>query len=293
MRRVLATALAAGLIAGCGSASTASNGRIGVVAAENFYGSIVAQVGGQHVDVTSIVKSPSADPHEYTGSTQDTEAVAGARLVIVNGAGYDGFIDRLLSAAPASGRREIRVDTLVRPGGADQNPHLWYDPRTAPAVATATAAALSRLDPRHAADYRRGAARFIASLAPLRREIASLGARFAGAPFAYTERVPEYLTGRIGLRLETPPAFAKANEAGIDPPPASVADMRALITGHRIKLLLYNAQASSQAAAGMRDLAKRSGIPVVGVSETAPPHRSFQQWQLDQLRAIDAALSRR
>jgi zinc/manganese transport system substrate-binding protein len=291
-----AAALALGcatLLAACGGGPAASTrGPVPVVAAENFYGSIVSQVGGGDVGVTSIIKDPSADPHEYTGNTQDTESVAHARLVVVNGAGYDGFMDRLLSAAPAPGRTVIRVDRLVGANGSDPNPHLWYEPRTAPALARALAAALAKADPAHAAVYRRGAARFVASLGPIDAEIASLRRRFAGTPFAYTERVPQYLTDRIGLKLETPPAFAKANEAGIDPSPQSVSSMRALVGGHRIKLLLYNAQASSQAAASIRDLARRSGVPVVGVSETSPPHRTYQAWQLAQLRAIDAALSR-
>jgi zinc/manganese transport system substrate-binding protein len=294
MRPVLAllTVLVVAALSACGGSSTSSGGRVPVVAAENFYGSVVAQVGGPHVDVTSIIHDPSADPHEYQGNTQDTEAVAHARLVVINGAGYDSFMSRLLDAAPASGRAEIHVDKLIGVSGSNPNPHLWYDPRTAAKVARAVAAGLAKADPKNAAYYRRGAARFVASLAPLETEIASLHGRFAGAPFAYSERVPEYLTRRIGLKLETPPAFSKANEAAIDPPPQSVAAMRGLITGHRIKLLLYNAQASSRAAASVRDLARSRGIPVVGVSETSPPHTSYQQWQLSQLRAIDAALSR-
>lgn len=263
-----------------------------VVAAENFYGSIASQVGGRHVVVTSIIKDPSADPHEYTGSTQNAEAIAHAKLVVVNGAGYDGFVDRLLAATPEAGRAVIRVDRLVGVHGSDPNPHLWYDPRNGARLAGAVAGALAKADPRHAADYRAGAARFVAALEPVEAEISSLRRRFAGAPFAYTERVPEYLTRRIGLRLETPPAFAKADETGTDPPPQSVASMRALIAQHRVKLLLYNAQASSQAAASIRDLARHAGVPVVGVSETTPPHETYQQWQLRQLKAIDAALSR-
>src|SRR2546430_86629 len=134
------------IASGCGAGSSASNGgRVSVVAAENFYGSIVSQVGGRHVSVTSIIKDPSADPHTYTGNTQDTEAVAHANLVVINGAGYDGFMDRLLSAAPASGRKEIRVDGLIGARGADANPHLWYDPRTAPALANAVSAELTRI----------------------------------------------------------------------------------------------------------------------------------------------------
>jgi zinc/manganese transport system substrate-binding protein len=293
--RRLAAVLAAGastlLIAACADEAS-TGGRVPVVAAENFYGSVLAQVGGPHVAVTSIIKDPSADPHEYTGTAQDTRAVSHAKLVVVNGVGYDSFMDRLLDAAPASGRRVIRVDDLVGTAGDDANPHLWYDPPTTVRLAQAAASALAKADPPNAADYRRRASAYVRSLGPLEREVASLRHSFAGTPFAYTERVPEYLTDRIGLKLVTPRAFAKADEAGVDPPPQAVADMRALVTGRRIKLLLYNPQASSSAAAAIRSAAQDAGIPVVGVTETLPPHESFQHWQLRQVRAIGAALER-
>lgn len=244
------------------------------------------------MSVTSILEDPSVDPHQYAGTARDTLAVSEARLVIVNGAGYDTFMDRLLAAAPASGRTVLRVDELLSARGSGVNPHLWYDPSTPILLARALASDLGRTDPRHAAGYRRRAARFVASLRPIDAEIASLRRRFDGTPFAYTERVPQYLTQRIGLALKTPAAFARADEDGTDPPPQAVARMRALVTAHRIRLLLYNAQASSQPAAAIRELARGAGIPVVGVTETSPPGQSYQRWQLGQLRAIDAALSR-
>jgi zinc/manganese transport system substrate-binding protein len=290
MTRPLVVCVCTVALAGCAAAD--SGGRIPVVAAENFYGSILAQVGGTRVRVTSIINDPSADPHEYTSDVRDTEAVARARLVVVNGAGYDAFMDKLLAASPTSGRTVVHVDRLVGRHGSDPNPHLWYDPAAAVAVANAAAAELAKLDRAHADSYRAGAARFVASLRPIDAEIAALRRRFVGAPFAYTERVPGYMTALIGLSLKTPQAFAKADEQGTDPPPQAVATMRALITGHRIRLLLYNRQASSQAAASMRTLASGEGIPVVGVSETSPPHETYQQWQLAQLRAIDIALSK-
>jgi len=293
MTRPLVVCVCTVALAGCaGTAAPDSGGRIPVVAAENFYGSIITQVGGSRARVRSIIKDPSADPHEYTSNVQDTEAVAQARLVAVNGAGYDAFMDKLLAASPTSGRTVVHVDRLVGVHGSDPNPHLWYEPATAVAVARAAAAELAKLDPAHADSYRAGAARFVASLSPIDAEIASLRRRFAGAPFAYTERVPGYTTALIGLSLKTPPAFAKADEQGTDPPPQSVAAMRGLITGHRIRLLLYNRQASSQAAASVRSLAHAAGIPVVGVSETSPARQTYQQWQLAQLHAIDEALSR-
>ena len=286
-----AATLASLALAACG-ASAGSGSGVPVVAAENFYGSVVSQVGGRFVDVTSIISDPAADPHEYTSNVHDSEAVANARLVVVNGAGYDSFMDKIVSATAGSARTIVHVDRLAGVSGPDPNPHVWYDPATAATLARTVADDLARIDPPHAAAYRAGAARFVASLAPLESEIASLRSRFAGAPFAYTERVPGYLTSKIGLRLETPAAFAKADEQGTDPPPQSVAQMRSLITGHKIRLLLYNTQASSQAAASIRSLARANGIPVVGISETSPHGTAYQQWQLGQLRAIDTALSR-
>jgi len=283
--------LGAVLLAGCGDSSS-SGDKVPVVAAENFYGSILSQVGGTRVAVASIIKDPSADPHEYTSNVRDTQSVANAKLVLINGAGYDSFMDKLVAASSTSGRRVVHVDSLLGVHGSDPNPHLWYDPRTPVTVARAAAAALAKIDPSHAGVYRANASRFTASLATIDGEIASLHRRFAGTPFAYTERVPGYLTQAIGLALETPSEFAKANEQGTDPPPGSVATMRALVTGQRIKLLLYNAQASSPAAVSIRSLAQHAGIPVVAVSETSPPGDTYQQWQLAQLRAIDRALSR-
>lgn len=276
-------------VSACGSGSSG----LQVVAAENFYGSIATQVAGARVRVTSIIRDPAADPHLYASNAQDTLAVADARLVIVNGAGYDPFMERLLASTPTASRTVIHVDRLVGARGADPNPHLWYAPGTPVTLARTIASDLSGVDPRHATAYRRNASRFIASLAPIDAEIASLRRRFAGVPFAYTERVPGYLTSTIGLALKTPEAFSKASEAGTDPPPQSVATMRSLITGHRIRLLLYNSQASSQASASIRDLAGSDGIPVVGVSETSPPGQSYEQWQLGQLHQIDVALSAR
>ncbi len=100
---------------------------IAVVAAENFWGSIAAQLGGGHVKVTSIIDNPDADPHDYEPTAADARTVAGARFALVNGIGYDGWADKLLAADPAAGRTDLDVGDLVgiKPGG---NPHRWYSP---------------------------------------------------------------------------------------------------------------------------------------------------------------------
>jgi zinc/manganese transport system substrate-binding protein len=158
-------------------------------------------------------------------------------------------------------------------------------------IAGAVAGALEFADPKHRSAYRAGLARFDASLAPLRREVAHIRKAFGGGRIAYTEPVPGYLTGAAGLRNLAPSSFTRAIEQGTEPPPEAVAAMNALMVRGRIKVLLYNSQAVSPITSRVRAAAARAHIPVVGVTETLPPRRSFQQWQLAQARQLAAALA--
>ena len=292
---VLAAALAAGGVTLAATGTTehpARGGRLPVVAAENAYGSIAAQIGGRHVAVTSILNDPAADPHLFTADTTTGLAVARAALVIQNGAGYDSFMAKLESAAPSSGRIVVTVADVLGVRGAGANPHLWYDVPRLGRVAGAVAAGLERADPRHRAAYRAGLRRFEARLAPLRREVAAIRARDGGAPVAYTEPVPGYLLAAAGLRNLTPAAFSRAIEDGSEPTAAAVAGMTGLLTGHRVRALLVNTQALSPITARIRSAAEAAGIPVVGVTETLPAGETFQAWQLRQARALARALHR-
>jgi zinc/manganese transport system substrate-binding protein len=288
----LAVALvAAGVgLAATGSSGSAQGGKVEVVAAENFYGDIVSQIGGAHVAVTSVLTDPNADPHLFEPGTRTGLAVARAAVVIQNGVGYDSFMQKLEAAAPSSGRIVVTMADVLGVTGGDANPHLWYDVPRLGRIAGAIAAGLGRADPAHRADYRAGLARFDGSLAPLRGEVAAIRARFGGAPVAYTEPVPGYLLAAAGLRNLTPTAFSRAIEDGSEPSPQAVAAMTALFTGHRVRVLLYNDQTVSPITNRIRAAADGAGIPVVGVSETMPPRERFQAWQLDQARALERGL---
>ncbi len=291
---VLAAALAA-LAVGLelrGSPRSASGGRVRVVAAENVYGNIVSQIGGGRVAVTSILHDPNADPHLYTASTRNELAVSQAAVVIQNGVGYDSFMQKLEAAAPSSHRILVTMASVLGVHGADANPHLWYDVPRLDRIAGAIAAALERADPAHRAAYRSGLHAFEHRLGPLRREVASIRARHAGDPVAYTEPVPGYLLAAAGLDNLTPVAFARAIEDGSDPSPEAVAQMTGLMTGHRVQVLLYNSQTTSPITARIEAAARAAGIPVVGVTETLPPGETFQQWQLRQAVSLDRALDR-
>jgi zinc/manganese transport system substrate-binding protein len=277
--------------------SDASGGPIGsapplaVIGTENFYADLLAQIGGERVTAASLLNDPNADPHAFESSPQDAAQVADARLVIVNGLGYDAFMDKLLAVSERPDRVVINVQALLRLAD-DVNVHIWYDPATMPKVAAAVADALARLDPPNAAWYASREQAYLARLEPIGDKIAQLKASYAGTPIAFTEDVAGYLTDAIGLVVKTPVRFMKAVEEGTDPPPVDVASERDLFTGKLVKALLYNSQVTSPTTAGIRDLAQQNDIPIVGVAETIPASfHTYQEWQLAQLADLERALA--
>jgi zinc/manganese transport system substrate-binding protein len=282
-----------GLATGCGSTTTGTAAsKLDVVAAENVYGDMARQIGGSHVAVTSILADPNADPHLFEPGTRDGLAVAGARLVIENGAGYDAFMQRLEDASPSKHRLVLTVADVLDVHGRNANPHLWYDVPRLGTIAGAIASGLERSDPAHAAAYRSGLHRFVTSLGPLTRQVAAIRTSFAGRPVAYVEPVPGYLVSAAGLENLAPDTFTRAIEDGTEPTPQAVAAMDALISGKRIRALLYNTQAVSPITERIRSAALAAGIPVVGVSELLPAKETFQEWQLAQAQALYKALGR-
>jgi zinc/manganese transport system substrate-binding protein len=264
---------------------------IAVLGTENFYADLLGQIGGARVMATSLLNDPNADPHAFESSTQAAVAVADARLVIVNGLGYDAFMDKLLAASPNASRTVINVQQLLGlPDGA--NAHIWYDPATMPAVAAQAAAALVAIDPSNAFYFTAREALYVASLQPVAAKIAEMKTRFGGAPVAFTEPVAGYLAAAIGLQVLTPEGFQKSIEDGTDPAPADVAGESDLLTGKKVRVLIYNSQVTSPITTQMHDLAVANGIPVVGVAETIPgAYSDYVSWQLGQLNQLEQALA--
>jgi zinc/manganese transport system substrate-binding protein len=260
-----------------------------VVAAENFYGDIAAQIGGADVAVTSILTNPDQDPHLFEASTATAKAIADAKLVIANGVDYDPWIEKLIGANKAAGRREIVVAALVEAKSGD-NPHLWYNPTYATAAARAIAAALVEADPAHKSDYEKGETAFVASLKPINAKIADMKQKFAGQPVTLSEPVFGYQAQLIGLKVRNE-GFALAVMNNTEPSASQVAGFENDLRKHQVKAMMYNAQASEPAVQRLVDMAKVNKIPVIGVSETEPPGKTYQAWMLGQLDALDRALS--
>jgi zinc/manganese transport system substrate-binding protein len=263
---------------------------INIVAAENFYGDVAAQLGGPDVKVTSILTNPDQDPHLFEASATTARDLAGARLVIFNGADYDPWMTKLLAASKPAGRRVIEVAKLMHRKTGD-NPHLWYDPATMPAVAKALAAELAAADPVHKSGYEQRLQAFTASLKPLDDAVAAMRSKFAGTPVTATEPVFGYMATALGLKMRND-RFQLSIMNNTEPSASDIAGFENDLKKNRVRVLLYNNQTSEALTQRMQKRAQEAKIPIVGVSETEPPGKSYQDWMTDQLGALDKALAR-
>jgi len=280
----------AGTTASAGGGS--GDGRVvQVVAAENFWGSIAAQLGGSHARVTSIISNPDTDPHSYEPTTSDARTLTTAQLAIVNGIGYDGWADKLLATNADSGRTELNVGDLVgiAPGG---NPHRWYSPDNVRQVIAQLTADYKKLDPADAAYFDQRESVFeTQTLAPYNQLIASIRATYAGTPIGASESIVTPLAEGLGLKMMTPESFLDAMSEGSDPTAADKSLIDQQIRDKQIKVYVYNTQNSTPDVTAQVQLAKQEGIPVATVTETlSPATDTFEQWQVSELQGIAAAL---
>ena len=248
--------------------STAHAERIAIVAAENFYGDVAQQIGGPEVTVTSILSSPEQDPHLFEVSPSVGRQVSTARIVIYNGIDYDPWMEKLLRAARSANRTTIIVAALVDRKTGD-NPHVWFDPATMLTLAKTLCKTLGAADPAHGDQYARRLAQFENSLRPVQSKMAGLRERLAGAEVAATEPVFGYLFEALGLRVRNQ-SFQLAVMSNTEPSISDSAAFEDDLKNRRIKLLLYNTQATSPIADRMLNLAKRARVPIVGTTETEP-----------------------
>ena len=278
-------------LTGSPSATSGEGGVVQVVAAENFWGSLVSQLGGAHVHVLSIVTDPNADPHEYESNAGDAQAIANASFVIVNGAGYDTWALSLIAASGNTHQTVLNVQNLLGLP-ADSNPHFWYSPYYVNDTVKAMYKDLVSLDPADSSYYRQQFEALNSSLAVYNERIHEIAHQFGGTKVAATEDIFVYLANATKLDLVSPPAFMRAVAEGNDPPAASVAQFQQLLQNKSVSLLVYNQQTVTPLAESMKSLAAQYSIPIVGVTETVqPPDVQFQVWMNAQLLALQNGLN--
>jgi zinc/manganese transport system substrate-binding protein len=267
----------------------AADGKLAVVAAENFYGDIVRQIGGEQTDVVSIMSNPDQDPHLFETTPGVVRQIAGAQLVILNGANYDPWMEKLLAVAPRPGRTVITAAELMHAKAGD-NPHLWYAPATMPAVAKAIAEALTKADSTHAGDYAARLSTTLASLARIGQRAAQIKAKHNGEAVTATEPVFGPMAEALGLTMRNQ-RFQLAMMNDTEPSARDVAAFENDLRLRKVKLFVYNSQVSGKLTERLLGIAKAAKVPVVGVTETQPGNVSFQDWMLGELDAVDRALT--
>ena len=289
--------LAAGLaVAGCGAiaagAPTPKAGQILAVGAENEYENVISQIGGRYVAVGAIENNPNTDPHTFEASPSVALEVASARLIVQNGVGYDTYMNKIEEASPSSSRKIIDVQTLLGLPDSTANPHLWYLPRTMPAVAQELVKDLSAIQPAHAAYFAANAKKFDASLQPWFAALKAFAAKYPGTPVATTEPVGDYMLQAAGTVNLTPFTFQADIMNGVDPSPQDVTLQNGLFSGHKVKVFLYNQQVTDSLTQELLTKAHQDRIPVVGVYETMPvPGYDYQSWMLAEVQALRKAVA--
>jgi zinc/manganese transport system substrate-binding protein len=287
-----AVLIAPGWVSSSTPAAASGAGTVAVVAGENQYGNVASQIGGRYVRVYSVDSNPNTDPHTYEATPSVGEKIAEANLLIENGVGYDTFMGTLASASPNSARKVIDVQQLLGLPNGTANPHLWYSPKTMPAVARALADDLSALDPAHAATFHANETQFVASLQPWLNAIAAFRAKYAGTTAATTEPVADYLLTAMGIKNLTPWQFQADIMNGTDPAPQDLSLEQGFLTKHEVKVFCYNEQVTDPLTDSIRQTALAAHVPVVGVYETMPvPGYDYQSWMMAELNAIKKAIS--
>jgi zinc/manganese transport system substrate-binding protein len=290
---VLAVAVGATGLAGETTASAASQPTLTVVAAENFWGSIVTQLAGNKAKVASIITNPDTDPHDYEAKPSDGRTIASAKYVVENGIGYDAWFQKLIDASPSSGRKVLNIGKLV---GIDAggNPHQWYSPVTVQKVIDQVTIDLKNLDPTNASYYDAQKTKYEATgLQQYHDLIAGIKQQYGGTPVGATESIFAPLAEALGLKLITPSNFLDAVAEGTDPTAQDKATVDDQIKSNKVKVLVYNSQNATPDVKALVKEAKAKKIPVTTVTETlSPAGATFQAWQSKQLAALKAALAK-
>lgn len=274
---------------------SSSSGTLQIVAAENFWGSLVSQLGGSRVSVTSIVTDPNADPHNYESNSANAVAIADSSLVIINGAGYDSWAERLLAANPNSGRTVLNVAELLGRKEGD-NPHFWYGPGYVNQTIHQMYNDLISIDRAGTTDYTLNYANLNQSLGPYNTRINEIGQQYSGKRVASTETIFQYLALAAHLDLISPYPFMQAVAEGNDPSPRCIAQFQAQLidptSPGNATVLVYNAQTVTPVTEQLKAEASNHHIPVVPLTETIQPSDArFQDWMLGEVNALQNALN--
>ena len=295
--RILLLAL---LVLGCGGRAFADAPKLKAVATFSILGDLVAQVGGDRVAVTTLVQ-PNADAHGYTPAPSDARTLAEARIVVVNGLGLEGWIDRLIKA---SGTRApvVVASAGIKPIEASDDdhghghahhddPHAWQNVANVKRYVTNIRDALVRVDPDNASTYAENAKIYLATLDGLDAEVR---AAIAAIPSAQRRVITThdafgYFTAAYGLSFIAPQGVSTDSEAS----PRDVARIIRQIRQEKVPAVFLENIADPRL---MQQIVRESGAAIGGkvfsdaLSGPGGPAASYVMMMRNNVSAFTAAL---
>jgi zinc/manganese transport system substrate-binding protein len=286
MKKYIAIALSAVLaLSGCATPAEPDSGKFQIVASTNVWGDIAKTVGGDLVEVTSIIDDANKDPHSYEATARDQLAVEKADLIVANGGGYDDFIEKLSEAA--GNKNMFRVSSAVTAVAWQENEHLWYSISAVGEATYALAETLGALDPDNSAAYLANADQLVEGLTGVAAMYGEVRKLTEGYTYFGTEPLAAWLLSDIGFINKTPAEFAEAIENETDVPPSVMKESLDLINSGKIKYLVINAQTQNSQVQQIVDAARDAGVRAVMLSEVLPKGTPYVEWMGDNLITLD------
>ena len=295
------------LLAGCATTDPSTEpteepfAGLTIVSSTNVWGDVASSIGGDLVEVVSIIDSFSQDPHSYEASARDQLAVNDADVIVANGGGYDSFIDTLAKAAGNDNVVYAYLPDELEQAPKEEdddhdhdhahgNEHVWYDFHVVEDFASRLADQLKVLDPENSAEYSANLAAFVAQIETLEESAAAIAGSVSGAKVISSEPVADYLLDKLGLTNITPESFSQAIEEELDVSPADLLEIQNLISTKSVDLFVVNIQTGSVQIDSLIKLAETSGVAVVQMSELLPEGLSYVEWMQQNITAIEQGL---
>lgn len=277
-------------VAACGSGQSTSekNGTIEVAASVNQWGTVAKALGGDNVNVTSIINSTNVDAHDYEPTTSDIAKLQKAQVIIVNGAGYDAWAVKATQTANAT------IVNAAEVGGVNdgENPHVWFSADVRKAVSQAITEAYEQADAAKKNDFDKMNDRWTAEENNVESKIAEVKQKTDGLAYAATESVASYLAEDMGLADATPSGYARATANESEPTPTDIKQFTDALKAGEIKLLVVNTQEESELTDKITDAAKSVEVPMVELTEQMPEqYDSLTAWMEGLVDAFSQAIA--
>lgn len=274
----------------CGSATNTGNSAnsnvkntITVAASVNQWGTLAKELGGDLVEVNSIIHSTNVEAHDYEPTTADVNRLHNAMVAIVNGADYDPWAIK----GAANGKATV-VNAAEAGGKKDgDNPHVWFSANVRVKTADAITAAYRKAMPAKASEFSKLNKAWQAKETELEDRIAKNEEATKGMTYGATESVAHYLADDLGMIDRTPTGYAQATANESEPTPGDITQFTNALNHKRISMLILNPQEANATTRQITDAAKKADVPIIEISEQMPSnYNSLLDWMSALVSAI-------